>query len=168
MRQISGKIDMIEPLRDDLMVQQQLPARDPFRRAWQHMVAVIMLNQTGRRPVKTVFPVFMSRWPGPEHFLCASEDEVRDVIWPLGLVNVRSKRLRRMTIDYLTWDGEDARKLYGIGRYGSDSYEIFFRNNYSVQPTDKELRRYLDEEVPSMAVNLNPRKGIYEQHSNLA
>jgi hypothetical protein len=52
-----------------------------------------------------------------------------------------------MTKDYLTWDGLDATKLYGIGKYGSDSYEIFFKNNYSVEPTDKELKRYLEEEI---------------------
>ena len=140
---------MIQPLRDDLMVQQQLP--DRFHRtygAWQHMVAVIMLNQTGRKPVKTVFPVFMDRWRMPHLFLNkATEQEVKDVIWPLGMVNVRYKRLRRMTEDFLHWDGNDATMLYGIGKYGSDSYEIFFKQNYSVEPTDKELKRYLAEEI---------------------
>jgi methyl-CpG-binding domain protein 4 len=138
---------MIQPLRYDLMVQQQLPAQDEYRRRWQHMVAVIMLNQTGRKPVKTVFPVFVDRWPGPWVFLHATDDEVRDVIWSLGMVNVRAARLKRMTADYLTWDGDNAKMLYGIGKYGSDSYEIFFKQNYEVEPTDKELRRYLQEEI---------------------
>jgi hypothetical protein len=52
-----------------------------------------------------------------------------------------------MSRDFLSWDGKDATQLYGIGKYGSDSYEIFFKNNYAVEPTDKELRRYLEEEV---------------------
>jgi len=52
-----------------------------------------------------------------------------------------------MTADFLTWDGNDATMLYGIGKYGSDSYEIFFKNNFSVEPTDKELKRYLEEEI---------------------
>jgi hypothetical protein len=52
-----------------------------------------------------------------------------------------------MTKDYLTWNRDDATMLYGIGKYGSDSYEIFFKQNYSVKPTDKELVRYLREEV---------------------
>jgi methyl-CpG-binding domain protein 4 len=139
---------MIQPLRDDLMVQQQLPAGlDNLRGAWQHMVAVIMLNQTGRKPVKTVFPVFMDRWSHPLEFLKATEQEVKDVIWPLGMVNVRYKRLRKMTEDFVSWNCDDATELYGIGKYGSDSYEIFFKNNYAVEPTDKELRRYLEEEV---------------------
>jgi adenine-specific DNA glycosylase len=130
------------------MVQQQLPAGwDTSTGIWQHMVAVIMLNQTGRKPVKTVFPIFMDRWPTPNTFLEAAEAEVREVIWPLGMVNVRYKRLRRMTEDFMSWDHVNARDLYGIGKYGSDSYEIFFRQNYSVQPTDKELIRYLQEEV---------------------
>ena len=54
-----------------------------------------------------------------------------------------------MSHDYLTWDKKDAKMLYGIGKYGSDSYEIFFKQNYNVQPTDKELIRYLNEDIAS-------------------
>lgn len=131
----------IEPLRDDLMVQQQVPD------IWSHFVGVIMLNQTGRKPVKTVLPHFLSKWPNPKKFLSSSTKEVIEVIRPLGFYNRRENTLRRMSEDYLTWDGNDAKMLYGIGKYGSDSYEIFFKNNYTVEPTDKELKRYLSEEV---------------------
>ena len=132
----------LQPLRDDLMVQEQLPALDPRIRAWQHMVAVIMLNQTGRKPVKQVLPLFLSKWPRPREFFLATEQQVKDVIWSLGMVNVRYNRILRMTQDYLTWDGNDATMLYGIGQYGSESYRIFFKNE-RFEPKDKELRRYL-------------------------
>jgi adenine-specific DNA glycosylase len=133
----------ITPLRDDLMVQEQLPATNPYIRGWQHMVAVIMLNQTGRKPVKHVLPLFLSKWPTPYNFInFAGEQEVKDVIWSLGMMNVRYTRLVRMTQDYLTWDMKDATMLYGIGEYGSQSYRIFF-NNERFEPKDKELRRYL-------------------------
>lgn len=138
---------MIKPLLDELMVQQQLPAKDEHIRSWQHMVAVIMLNQTGRKAVKYVLPLFLNRWPAPEDFLWATEEEVKEIIWPLGMYNVRFQRLKRMTADFMLWDKFDATELYGIGKYGSDSYEIFFKKNYTVQPTDKELKRYLEEEV---------------------
>lgn len=144
---------MITKLKDELMVQQQLPdGLDTVNGAWQHMVAVIMLNQTGRGPVKNVFPIFIDRWRTPGAFYRAfmyfgQDEDIRDIIWPLGLVSVRAKRLKRMTEDFLKWDHDDATKLYGIGKYGSDSYEIFFKKNYTVQPTDKELQRYLKEEV---------------------
>ena len=130
-----------EPLRDDLMVQQQV------KNSWEHFVGVIMLNQTGRKPVKTTLPEFLYWFPQPMNLIEADEDFVKSIIKPLGMVNVRYKRLVQMSRDYLTWDGNDATILYGIGKYGSDSYEIFYKNNYSVQPTDKELIRYLNEEV---------------------
>ena len=132
----------LKPLRDDLMVQEQLPAGNRYVRAWQHMVAVIMLNQTGRKPVKQVFPLFLSKWNTPALFTFATEQEVKDIIWSLGMVNVRYNRILRMTRDYLTWDGKDATMLYGIGQYGSESYRIFFKNE-RFEPKDKELRRYL-------------------------
>jgi methyl-CpG-binding domain protein 4 len=131
----------ITPLRDDLMVQQQI------QNSWEHFVGVIMLNQTGRRLVKTCLPEFLYWFPTPEALLAADEEFVKSIIQPLGMVNVRYKRLVGMSRDYLTWDGFDATMLYGIGKYGSDSYEIFFKRNYTVGPTDKELKRYLEEEI---------------------
>ena len=129
------------PMRDDLMVQQQITSE------WQHMVGVIMLNQTHRQAVKRVLPEFLSYWDTCEKFINSTPEEVYAVIRPLGLVAVREKRIRMMSSQYLTWDKNDAKVLYGIGKYGSDSYEIFFKQNYTVQPTDKELLRYLEEDV---------------------
>ena len=134
-------MNFFEPLRDDLMVQQQI------KNSWEHFVGVIMLNQTGRKPVKTCLPEFLYWFPNPQALIDADEDFVKSIIQPLGMVNVRYKRLIGMSRDYLTWDGDDATMLYGIGKYGSDSYEIFFKSNYGVVPTDKELKRYLEEEV---------------------
>ena len=128
---------MAQPLRDDLMVQQQISG------AWQHFIGVVMLNQTGRKPVKTVLPEFLERWPTPEAYLASDPDEVKAVIRPLGFYNRRENTFRRMSQDFLAWDGQDARQLYGIGKYGSDSYEIFFKHNFAVSATDKELCRYL-------------------------
>ena len=132
---------MITPLRDDLMVQQQIS------NSWEHMVGVIMLNQTGRKSVKTTLPEFLYWFPTPQTLINADEEFVKSIIQPLGMTNIRYQRLIGMSQDYLTWDGDDATMLYGIGKYGSDSYEIFFKQNYSVEPTDKELKRYLQEEV---------------------
>ena len=121
------------------MVQQQI------KNEWEHMVGVIMLNQTGRKPVKYVLPKFLKKFPNPRSLLNSTREQVIDIIKPLGMYNIREKRLRGMSRDYLTWDKQNANILYGIGKYGSDSYEIFFKQNYSVEPTDKELIRYLNE-----------------------
>jgi len=124
------------PLSDDLMVQQQIDG------PWQHMVGVIMLNQTGRKPVKIVLPEFLSRWPTPEALLRSRIPDIEDVIQPLGMYRIRAKRIYKMSIDYLTWDGADASELHGIGKYGSESYRIFFKQE-RFEPEDKELRRHL-------------------------
>jgi len=130
---------MITVMSDDLMVQQQIDG------SWQHMVGVIMLNQTSRKQVKQVLPKFLQKWDTAEKLLAANEDDIKSIVTPLGMTNIRVKRLLGMSRDYLTWDKIDAKLLYGIGKYGSDSYEIFFNQNYSVQPTDKELLRYLKD-----------------------
>ena len=125
------------------MVQQQI------HNSWEHMVGVIMLNQTGRKPVKTTLPEFLYWFPTPLALIAANEDFVKTILSPLGMRNVRYTRLIKMSKDYLTWDGNDATMLYGIGKYGSDSYEIFFKNNYTVAPKDKELVRYLNDLQPA-------------------
>lgn len=128
----------ITPLKDDLMVQEQI-GND----SWKMFVGCIMLNQTGRKQVKIVLPEFLSRWPDADSLLSSSREEVIEIIKPLGMYNRRENTLRRMSQDWKDWDGNDATDLYGIGRYGSDSYEIFFKNRRDIIPTDHELCRYL-------------------------
>ena len=127
-------------MRDDLMVQQQIDG------PWQHMVGVICLNQTGRKQVKDVLPKLLGICPTPVHYLNTLPETIKQIIQPLGMVNVREKRLRKMSQDFLTWDGEDATDLYGIGKYGSDSYRLFFKNELPEDVGDHELKRYVKEE----------------------
>tara|TARA_Y100000592_G_scaffold56996_1_gene89318 strand:- start:28 stop:438 length:411 start_codon:yes stop_codon:yes gene_type:complete len=127
-------------MRDDLMVQQQVENR------WQHMVGVICLNQTGRKKVKKILPRFFKRFPTPERLLQSDRDTIAEMLKDLGMKNVRAHRIWRMTEEYIAWDGEDATELFGIGKYGSDSYEIFYKNRIPDNVQDRELRRYIREE----------------------
>jgi methyl-CpG-binding domain protein 4 len=122
------------------MVQQQIDG------PWQHMVGVIMLNLTGRKQVKKVLPNFLARWPNPESLLHATSRQIEKVIEPLGMKKVRAERLYRMSEQFLDWDGEDATELYGIGKYGSDSYRLFFKKELPEDVGDHELQRYVEEE----------------------
>ena len=127
-------------MREDLMVQQQVKS------VWQHMVGVICLNQTSRHQVKRVLPEFFKHCPTPQSLLKTGPKILKEILKPLGMVNVREKRLRQMSKDFLTWDGEDATKLYGIGKYGSDSYELFYKKRIPENVGDHELQRYIKEE----------------------
>ena len=47
--------------------------------------------------------------------------------------------------DYLTKEWQDPVELYGISKYGRDSYEIFCRGRWKeARPTDIMLSLYLD------------------------
>ena len=127
-------------MREDLMVQQQV------ENLWQHFVGVICLNQTGRLQVKRVLPEFFDKWPNPEAFLKSDKKTVIEVIKSLGFYNRRENAIRKMTQDFLTWDGEDATKLHGVGKYGSDSYELFYKKRIPENVGDHELKRYIKEE----------------------
>ena len=128
-------------MRDDLMVQQQVGTR------WQHMVGVICLNQTGRKKVKKVLPIFFKKFPDPHALLQSNIEEIADILKELGMKYVRSHRIWKISQDYLKWDGDDATKLFGIGKYGSDSYRIFYKNEIPDNVQDKELKRYIKEEL---------------------
>ena len=123
------------------MVQQQVV------NVWQHMVGVICLNQTGRKKVKKVLPSFFQKFPTPEALLQSNKEVIATLLQKLGMKYVRSHRIWRMTEEYLTWDGEDATELFGIGKYGSDSYRIFYKNEIPDNVQDKELRRYIKEDI---------------------
>ena len=124
-------------MREDLMVQQQVKSK------WQHMVGVICLNQTYRKQGKEVLPKLFKRYPNPKAYLRGRLKTQENMLKPLGMWSVRAKRLRQMSKEYLTWDGIEASDLHGIGKYGSDSYKIFYKNEIPNDVQDKELKKYI-------------------------
>lgn len=47
--------------------------------------------------------------------------------------------------DYVTKNWKNAKELFGIGKYGNDSYKIFCVNQWkSVRPTDVKLKKYVN------------------------
>ena len=124
-------------MKAELMVQQQVKS------PWQHMVGVICSNLTHRKQVKAVLPKLFKKYPNPISFIRGSSKTQAKMLEPLGMVNVRLHRLKNMSVDFLTWDYKDAQDLYGIGKYGSDSYRIFYKNEIPKDVTDKVLKKYI-------------------------
>tara|TARA_B100000424_G_C22938750_1_gene499492 strand:- start:2109 stop:2492 length:384 start_codon:yes stop_codon:yes gene_type:complete len=125
-------------MKEHLMVQQQVANK------WQHMVGVICLNQTYRKQVKVVLPKLFKRYPNAKAFLRGRLSTQQNILRPLGMWSVRAKRLRQMSKEYLNWDGIEASDLHGIGKYGSDSYKIFYKNEIPADVQDKELKKYIE------------------------
>jgi methyl-CpG-binding domain protein 4 len=97
----------------------------------------------------------LTRYPTPDKLLAGRHSTLEKILAPCGLVKLKAKRIRGMSQDYLTWDKNDASKLYGIGKYGSDSYEIFYKNNLNVEPTDKELIKYIQRMTNPMPTDIS-------------
>lgn len=102
------------------------------------------LNLTYRKHVKIILPKLFKRYPSPHAYLRGRLKTQQQILKPLGMWEVRSKRIRKMTEQYLKWDKKDAMDLHGIGKYGSDSYQIFFMNIIPPNVQDKELKKYID------------------------
>ena len=129
-------------MRDDLMVQQQVA------NTWQHMVGVICLNQTNRKQVKAVLPKLFKKWATHTELLSsATIASLEKILKPLGMQKKKAERIYRMSEQFDNWDGNDATELYGIGKYGSDSYRLFYKNEIPTNVGDHELQRYIKEEL---------------------
>ena len=110
---------------------------------WQMLVGCIMLNQTHNRQVRRVIYNFFESYPTPESI---TEDSIPDIVEhlrPLGFYNRRANTIFRFSQEYINKEFNHVSELYGIGKYASDSYEIFINDNTDVEPTDKILRAYL-------------------------
>ena len=124
------------------MVQQQVA------NAWQHMVGVICLNQTNRKQVKAVLPKLFKKWATHTELLSsATISKLEQMLQPLGMQKKKAERIYRMSEQFDDWDGVDATELYGIGKYGSDSYRLFYKNEIPTNVGDHELQRYIKEEL---------------------
>ena len=85
---------------------------------------------------------FFARWPTPEAASLANEEEMREVIRSLGMYNRRVKTIKNMSKQYLA-GFENAKDLYGCGKYADDTYRIFMKGEWrDVEPNDHALNDY--------------------------
>lgn len=113
--------------------------RDP----WKMLVGCIMLNQTHNRQVRRVIYDFFKKYPNPESI---TEEAIPDMVKrlrPLGFYNRRANTILKFSREYINNKYNHISELHGIGKYASDSYEIFINDNREVDPTDKILQAYL-------------------------
>ena len=129
-----------------------IPPRSPYnllqesvwQDPWKIFVCCIFCNLTRRVQAEPYFWKTIKKWPNASSLANADQSELQKLIQPLGLSEKRSKTLIRMSKDYIekSWQ-EDPKKLYGIGKYGSDAYKIFCEGSWKdVTPKDGALVNY--------------------------
>ena len=96
---------------------------------WKILIVCLLLNQTSRKQVEPMIERFFARWPTPEAASLANEEEMREVIRSLGMYNRRVKTIKNMSKQYLA-GFENAKDLYGCGKYADDTYRIFMKGEW--------------------------------------
>ncbi len=109
---------------------------------WKSTVACVLLNRTKRAQVDKVWPHLFERAPGPRELLEMNEEELREVLAPLGLSKVRSRRLRKMAGEWL--EGREFSQLTGVGEYALASDQIFYEGHLPEKVNDHALSAYVE------------------------
>ena len=111
---------------------------------WKIFVACIFCNLTRRVDAEPYIWKFFQHYPDEYQAASAKIEELKNMIKPLGLSERRSKALINMSDDYIKKDWRSSPDvLYGIGKYGSDAYQIFCEGKWrEVEPADHALNDY--------------------------
>ncbi|KAI0240494.1 Methyl-CpG-binding domain protein 4 [Lamellibrachia satsuma] len=114
-----------------------------FHDPWKLLVATIFLNRTAGKCTIPVLWKFFETWSSAEVTANANWRPIAELLQPLGLNNKRAQTLVRFSVEYLNKEWQYPIELFGIGKYGNDSYRIFCVNEWKqVQPKDHKLNDY--------------------------
>ena len=134
------------PPPSDLQLLQEYYAHD----AWQLLVACVLMSRVSSWATKhDCISRFFERFPTPTDALAAKPDEVLEIIRPLGLFPNRYRSVVEVSARVLDVEPLDVgaevgvNKIYGVGEFGIDSFEVFARGNVGVNPGDKTLQSFV-------------------------
>ena len=128
-----------------------IPPRSPwnlvqepyFGDEWKILVCCLLLNLTTHKQVRKVLQELFRKYPNPDIMSMAKEEELKNILRTLGLVNKRSKTLIRFSKEYLNKNWKTAKDLYGCGKYADDAWHIFCVGDWEkVAPKDHALNYY--------------------------
>ena len=91
----------------------------------------VLLQRTRAETVAKYYPVFFGRFPGWEHLIEATDEELQEILRPLGLYKHRAARVRKMIDEYKHRNGELPKNKNELSEssfaslYISNAYELF-------------------------------------------
>lgn len=117
---------------------------------WRLLVSCVLMSRVSSTKVKTqAIEGFFDRFPTPTSVLKAKPSDIFEIIKPLGLFPTRHRSVVEVSTRFLTMSEpfdvglQPELKIYGIGAFGVDSFNIFCRNQaMNTNPQDKSLAGY--------------------------
>lgn len=117
--------------------------------AWMLLIACALMSRVASVALKhECISNFFEQFPTPSAALEARAEDVFEIIKRLGLFPGRMRTIVEVSTRFLTDTGEfevglePERKIYGIGEFGVDSFEIFARGDVRRKPKDCNLQAF--------------------------
>ena len=110
---------------------------------WKMLIICFMLNQTSWKQVDQVRDKFFDRFPGPIALLRSTDEEIIEIIRPLGFYNRRCKQWKEFSTAWMEKKWEKIEDLPGVGKYAADSWKVFQEGRINIPVEDKELIKYV-------------------------
>jgi methyl-CpG-binding domain protein 4 len=118
--------------------------QEDYQDPWKMLICCILLNQTSNIQVRKVLIPLFEKIKNPEVCSKLSNDDIIHIIKSTGFSSMKSRRIIGLSKKWV--EGfNDVRELPGVGSYAKDSWEIFVNGNFSINPTDKKLKMYLEQ-----------------------
>lgn len=100
---------------------------------FQVLVAEIMLQKTNASQVENIFPRFIEIYPNPENIANISEDDLANLLQPLGLFNRRARDIKKtaeiiLDLGNVPSEKNDLLNLPGVGDYIANAVLCFAFN----------------------------------------
>lgn len=117
--------------------------------AWQLLIACALMSRVASGALKhECISNFFAKFPTPSAALAADSQDVFEIIKRLGLFPGRMRTIVEVSTKFLLETGEfevglePELKIYGIGEFGVDSFEIFARGDVGRKPKDCNLQSF--------------------------
>lgn len=146
----------------------------PWRREgvsnFELIMSEVLLQRTRAETVAKYYPLFFGRYPDWDHLVAATDEELQEILQPLGLYKHRAARIRKMIDEYKRRNGALPRSKGELNEssfaslYLSNAYELFILKKRAPLldvNMSRVLRRYfmpkifqdvrLDKEVQELA-----------------
>ena len=111
---------------------------------WKMMVCCILLNQTNNKQVRPILDPVFGLIPDANSAVGCNPDSLATIIKTTGFQNVKASRIKKFSEKWI--EGfNDIQELPGVGKYGKESWDIFVNGRKDIDPTDKKLKKYLED-----------------------
>lgn len=111
---------------------------------WKMMVCCILLNQTNNKQVRPILESVFGFIPDPNSAIGCDQDKLATIIKTTGFQNVKASRIKKLSQKWVEGFNK-IEDLPGVGKYGKESWDIFVNGKLDIDPTDKKLKKYLED-----------------------